>query len=87
MTRFSASFGQPHRLGLVDPLAELADVDGGARLRHLPREVVLPVLAEHEVRGVEPHLPELERIGDASHERPEDLIHSELGRPSTVPPG
>ena len=73
-------------LRLIDPVPQLTDRDGPTGLRRLPREVILPVMSEDEVGRVEDHLPELEGVGDAPHQRPEGLVHRESVIAATGPP-
>ena len=64
-----------HRLGNIDPFAELADRHRATGLGSLLREVVAPMMSKYEVGGVVPHLAQHERVRNVSHQRPQRAIH------------
>ena len=60
---------EAHALRLVDPAAQLLHGEGPRIEGLLPAEVVLPVVADDEVRAVVRHLAEEQGVGDLPEER------------------
>ena len=81
MTRFSRFFGQAHRLRFVDPLCEADHGHGAPVSAAFLVKVVLPVLAEHEMGRVGPHLAQEQRVGDVPQQRTQRLCRPRPDRP------